>query len=108
MDPITPFLINPAIEILKRILAGARKRFGKRKANQLVSAVISELLKESPDFTAAEARLAAAKATGVEPDMNVLRAESMLDAARTHAKARRRSQGFKAKFKKQKRRRKRK
>lgn len=82
-DPITPF-IKPTTSVLKGIIAAFRKKFGKRKANKLVSAVIVELLKENPDLTAAQAHLIAARATGVDPDMDLLRAESMFHAVRGH------------------------
>jgi len=51
---------------------------GKRKRAQLISATIAELLTELPDVDAAEAKLKAAEATGVEPDTDFLRARSML------------------------------
>jgi hypothetical protein len=82
-DAVTPF-IGPATSILKSVFAAFRRKFGKRKANELVSAVIVELLQENPDLTAAEAKLMAARATGVDPDMDLLRAESMLRAAQSH------------------------
>jgi hypothetical protein len=71
-------LLKPAIDIIKRGLRAARKTLGKRKHDQLTSAVIAELLKEDPDIDMAEAKLLAARATGVQPDMNLLRAQKML------------------------------
>ena len=87
MDFITP-LIKPGIDLVKGGLGAARKKLGKHKYDQLVSAVITELLKEDPDFSAAEAQLAAARATGVEPDMHLLRAQSMLFTAQKYARRR--------------------
>lgn len=72
---------------MKSGLAAALKRFGKRKAERLVSAVVAELLKASPDLTAAEAQLAAAEATGVKPDTHLLRAKKMYVSARTYHRA---------------------
>jgi len=63
---------------MKQGLRVARTTLGKRRHDQLISAVIAELLKENPDLELAEAKLIAAHATGVEPDMNLLRAQSML------------------------------
>ena len=60
--------IKPALDILKSGLATAGKKLGKRKYDQLVSTIITELLKEHPDLTVAEAQLAAIRATGVTPD----------------------------------------
>jgi hypothetical protein len=71
-------VVRAAIEGAKGGLRLSRKALGKRKHDQLVSAAIAELLKELPDIDAAEARLKAAEATGVEPDMDLLRAQSML------------------------------
>lgn len=80
MDFITP-AIKPSIDVLKNILGAARSKWGKRKYEKLLSATISELLKEHPDLTAAEAKLAAAEATGATPDVNLLRAKSMYGSA---------------------------
>lgn len=99
MDFITP-TIKPSIDALKTILGAARRKWGKRKYEKLLSATISELLKEHPDLTAAEANLAAAEATGTTPDVNLLRARSMYGSAhrfhraakfKTTVKARRRA-----------------
>ena len=81
MDPITP-LIKPAIDLILSGLGFARKQMSKRKYEELLSAIIAELIKEHPDISFAEAKLAAAEATGVEPSMELLRAKSMLEAAR--------------------------
>lgn len=80
MDFITP-LIKPAVDLLKKGLGAARRKLSKRKYEQLLSATITELLKEHPDLTAAEAQLAAAAATGADPDMHMLRAQGMLTSA---------------------------
>ena len=84
MDPTLIAMLKPAIDVVKGGLKAARKGMSKRKHDQLVSATIMELLKESPDMSAAEAQLAAARATGAEPDASLLRAEGMLDSARKH------------------------
>jgi len=68
--PLIPF-IKPALDILKSGLATAGKKLGKRKYDQLVSTIITELLKEHPDLTVAEAQLAAIRATGVTPDTHL-------------------------------------
>ena len=83
MDPVTatPF-IKVAIHLVKDVLSAARQKLSKRKYEQLLSATITELLKEHPDLSAAEAQLAAAQATGAEPDMRMLRAQSMLTSVR--------------------------
>jgi hypothetical protein len=97
MDFITP-TIKPSIDAVKSILGAARRKWGKRKYEKLLATTISELLKEHPDLTTAEANLAAAEAAGVTPDVNLLRAKSMYGSARrfhraakfkTSAKARR-------------------
>ncbi len=80
-----PVVLKPAINGIKGALRMARKTLGKRKHHQLASAVIAELLKEVPDIDAAEAKLKAADATGIEPDMQLLKARSMLSKARTFA-----------------------
>ena len=81
MDFITP-TIKPSIDALKSILGAARRKWGKRQYEKLLSATISELLKQHPDLTAAEANLAAAEATGTAPDVGLLRAKSMYGSAR--------------------------
>jgi hypothetical protein len=90
MDFVTP-LIKAGIDLVKGGLAAARRRLGKGKYNQLLSAVIMELLKQDPDLTAAEAQLAAARATGVNPDMNLLRAQSMLHTTQSYVRAAKRA-----------------
>jgi hypothetical protein len=60
MDVITP-TIKPSIDALKSILGAARRKWGKRKYEKLLATTFSELLKEHPDLTAAEANLAAAE-----------------------------------------------
>lgn len=86
MDFITP-TIKPSIDALKSILGAARRKWGKRKYEKLLSATISELLKQHPDLTAAEANLAAAEATGTAPDVGLLRAKSMYGSARRFHRA---------------------
>jgi hypothetical protein len=81
---LIPFL-KPAIEIVKASLRAARRRWGKRKYDQLVSAVIVELLKENPDLDLAEAKLRAINATDAQPDMNLLRAQRMLFSTKLFA-----------------------
>jgi hypothetical protein len=76
----------------------ARKTLGARKHAQLTSAAIVELLKEFPDIDAAEAKLIAAEATGVEPDTQLLRARSMLSNARGFATKKRFSPATRAKW----------
>src|SRR5262249_12687073 len=66
-------------------LRAVRRTLGKRKHEQLTSAAIAELLKEIPDIDAAEAKVLAAAATGVTPDMQLLRARSMLSSVRRYA-----------------------
>ena len=97
MDFITP-TIKPSIDAIKSILRAARRKWGKRKYEKLLSTTFSELLKEHPDLSAAEANLLAAEATGATPDVNLLRAKSMYGSAhrfhravkfKTTAKARR-------------------
>src|SRR6266536_3107968 len=80
MDVITP-TIKPSIDALKSILGAARRKWGKRKYEKLLSTTFSELLKEHPDLSAAEANLLAAEATGATPDVNLLRAKSMYGSA---------------------------
>jgi hypothetical protein len=79
--PFIPF-IKPTLDALKASLGAARKRLGKRKYERLLSAAVQELLRQDPDITAAEAHLAAVRATGVEPDASLLRAEQMLKSVR--------------------------
>ena len=86
MDFITP-TIKPSIDALKSILGAARRKWGKRKYQKLLAATISELLKEHPDLTAAEANLAAADAAKAPPDVNLLRAKSMYGSARRFHRA---------------------
>jgi hypothetical protein len=104
MDFITPS-IKPSIDAVKSILGAARRKWGKRKYEKLLATTISELLKEHPDLTAAQANLAAAEAAGATPDVNLLRAKSMYASARrfhgvgkkTTTKARRRRGAGRAK-----------
>jgi hypothetical protein len=86
VDFITP-TIKPSIDVLKSILGAARRKWGKRKYQKLLAATISELLKEHPDLTAAEANLAAAAAAKAPPDVNLLRAKSMYGSARRYHRA---------------------
>jgi hypothetical protein len=112
VDFITP-TIKPSIDALKSILGAARRKWGKRKYEKLLAATISELLKEHPDLTAAEANLAAAEAAGATPDVNLLRAKSMYGSAhrfhraakfKTTVKARRRGAAAKKAPRRRKRR----
>lgn len=83
MDIIIPF-IKPAIDVVTNALGIARKRLSKRKYEELLSTIIAELIKEHPNISFAEAKLAAAEATGAEPTMELFRAKSMLDSVRTY------------------------
>src|SRR6266542_6713935 len=80
MDFITP-TIKPFDCCFNSILGAAWRRWGKRKYEKLLATTFSELLKEHPDLTAAEANLAAAEAVGATPDVNLLRAKSMYGSA---------------------------
>ena len=84
MTPVELALIKSGIDLVKRGLRMVRKKRRKHKYSECVSTVITELLKENPDLTLAEAQLAAAQATGVEPDMDLLRAQSMLRTVRRY------------------------
>src|SRR5437773_7835813 len=85
MDFVTP-LIKAAVDLLTQALAHARRRFGKKKYEQLLSTAIAELLKEHPDIDRAKARLAALEATGVTPGSDLLRVKSMLKAVKAHTR----------------------
>ncbi len=84
-DFITP-LIKAGVDLVTQALAHARRRLGKRKYEQLLSATIAELLKEHPDINEAKARLAAIETTGVAPSPDLLRAKSMLKAVESQSK----------------------
>lgn len=87
MDPISLSpLLKPTLDALKAGLRAVRRKQGKRKYEEALSAAIKELLQQHPDINAAEAQLAAARATGVEPDSSLLRGEQMLHSARTHGR----------------------
>ena len=53
----------------------------------MASAVIAELLKQSPDITAAEAQLAAIEATGAKPTPDLHRAKNMYMAVKSYKPA---------------------
>ena len=89
-DFITP-LIKAGVDLVTQALAHARRRLGKRKYEQLLSATIAELLKEHPDIDEAKARLAALEATGVAPGPGLIRARSILKAVEAHAKREKKS-----------------
>ena len=95
---LVPVVLKSAIDSVKGGLRMARKTLGKRKHDQLTSAVIAELLKEVPDVNAAEAKLKAAEATGVEPDMQLLRARSMLSNVQGFAGKKKSSPAMRAKW----------
>ena len=80
MDFITP-TIKPSIDALTAFSVLHGVSGGKRKYEKLLATTFSELLKEHPDLTAAEANLAAAEAAGATPDVNLLRAKSMYGSA---------------------------
>ena len=80
-DPVSAS-VKPSLDLLKAGIRFIRRQFGKRKADEITSLVIAELLKESPDVTAAEAQLAAIAATGVKPTIEFHRAKQMLGAVR--------------------------
>src|SRR5438034_11383752 len=84
-DFITP-LIKAGVDLVTQALAHARRRLGKRKYEQLLSATIAELLKEHPDIDEAKARLAALEATGVAPGPGLFRARSILKAVEAQTK----------------------
>jgi hypothetical protein len=81
-DPVSA-LLKPGLDLVKAGLSAIRKQLGKRKADQMASAVIAELLKELPDITAAEAQLAAIEATGAKPTPDIHRAKNMYAAVRS-------------------------
>jgi hypothetical protein len=95
---IVPVVVKSAIDSVKGALRTVRKTLGKRKHEQLTSAAIAELLKEIPDIDAAEAKVLAAEATGVQPDMQLLRARSMLSSARRYVARKRFSPATRAKL----------
>ena len=97
ITPTEVALIKSGIDLIKSGLATLRKKGRKHKYSQCVSTVITEVLKENPDFTLAEAQLAAARATGIDPDMDLLRAQSMLRMARNYKPARKKT-AMKAKW----------
>ncbi len=82
IDPVSA-LIKPGLDLVKTGLLAMRRQLGKRKADQMASSVIAELLKQSPDITAAEAQLAAIGATGAKPTLELHRAKKMYTAARS-------------------------
>ncbi len=87
MDPISLSpLLKPTLDALKAGLRAVRRKQGKRKYEEALSAAIKELLQQHPDINAAEAQLAAARATGVKPDPSLLRGEEMLRSARAHGR----------------------
>ena len=79
MDPISLSpLLKPTLDALKAGLRVFRRKHGKRKYEEALSVAIKELLQQHPDISAAEAQLAAARATGIEPDLSFRRGEQML------------------------------
>jgi hypothetical protein len=86
IDPVSA-LLKPGLELVKTGLSAIRRQRGKHKADQMASAVIAELLKESPDITAAEAQLAAIEATGATPTPDIHRAKNMYKAVRSYSPA---------------------
>jgi hypothetical protein len=86
IDPVS-VLLRPGLDLLKAGLSAIRKQFGKRKADQMASAVIAELLKQSPDITAAGAQLAAIEATGAKPTPYLHRAKNMYMAVKSYKPA---------------------
>jgi hypothetical protein len=86
IDPVSA-LLKPGLDLVKSGLSAIRRQRGKRKADQMASAVIAELLKESPDITAAEAQLAAIEATGATPTADIHRAKNMYRAVRSYSPA---------------------
>jgi hypothetical protein len=83
IDPVSA-LIKPGLDLVKTGLSAMRRQLGKRKADQMASSVIAELLKQSPDMTAAEAQLATIEATGAKPTVELHRAKNMFTAARSY------------------------
>ena len=63
-----------ALKALNSLVRSVKRWRDKRERKEFLSAAITELLKLDPDITAAEARLRAAKAVGVE-EVGILRAE---------------------------------
>ena len=76
-----------ALKALNSLVRSVKRWRDKRERKEFLSAAITELLKLDPDITAAEARLRAAKAVGVE-EVGILRAEEMLTAAKSHRRKR--------------------
>ena len=60
-------IIKPSLNIIKEVLDIAVKRLSVQTYNQLISALIAELLKQHPDFTPAEARKRALEIIVVAP-----------------------------------------
>jgi hypothetical protein len=77
--------LKPIIEALKSVAKVLKKRYAKKKCSLLMSEAISELLKERPDLNTAQAKLALAKALGIEPSPELYRTEGMFLAAKSYA-----------------------
>ena len=81
--------IKPALEVLKTAFGLLRGRLSKRKYNDLMSEVIAELLKESPDLNLILEKLKAAEHSGVAPSRSFFTAQDMLAKEVQHRAKRR-------------------
>jgi len=66
-------IIKPSLNTLKEVLDIALKRLSTPTYNQLISALIAELLKQHPAFTPAEARKRALEVIVVSRDIDFFR-----------------------------------
>ncbi|MCU0607904.1 MAG: hypothetical protein MUF78_10920 [Candidatus Edwardsbacteria bacterium] len=70
-------LLKPSLDLLRAGLKLAGKQGARRRYQQLLSAILRELLKGSPDFDLLEARWGEIEKLGVLPDRTFIRARRL-------------------------------
>ncbi len=70
-------LLKPSLDLLRSGLKLAGKQGARRRYEQLLSAIVRELLKGSPDFDLLEARWGELEKLGVLPDRTFVRARRL-------------------------------
>jgi hypothetical protein len=76
-------IIKILLDALKVAFQGIRKRSSKKRYAELLSGAIAEILREHPDVSAVEAKIAAAELTGQPPSSELFRAKKLLSTSKS-------------------------
>jgi 2-hydroxychromene-2-carboxylate isomerase len=83
-------MIKPVLDLLYVLMGRAKDATARRKAEAELRAVVRDLLKESPNLTRAEFRIAVARALGITSE-DLAEAERMLQQVKAYEARKRRA-----------------